>query len=76
MSEHLDVIRAIEGTVADNLKLLVPLDKAWQPSDYLPDLESANWQGEVERFRQVWDYVDSGCEDKLDLVLILRFLNI
>ena len=51
VSEHLDVIRAIEQAVADNLNLLAPLGKAWQPSDYLPDLESANWRHEVEGFR-------------------------
>ena len=66
MSEHLDVIRAIEGTVADNLRLLVPLEKAWQPSDYLPDLESANWQDEVERFRQAAEAVS----DHLLVVLV------
>ena len=51
VSAHLDVIRAIEQAVADNLNLLAPLDKAWQPTDYLPDLESASWQDEVECFR-------------------------
>ena len=50
--EHLDVIRAIEPAVADNLNLLAPIDKAWQPTEYLPDLESAGWRDEVERFRQ------------------------
>jgi len=52
VSEHLDVIRGIEHAVADNLNLLAPLDKAWQPTDYLPGLESASWRDEVERFRQ------------------------
>ena len=39
LSEHQEVIRAIEPAVADHLRLLLPLDKAWQPTDYLPDLE-------------------------------------
>ena len=51
LSEHQEVIRAIEPAVADHLRLLLPLDRAWQPTDYLPDLESANWRGEIERFR-------------------------
>ena len=50
--EHVDVIRAIEPAVADNLGLLIPIDKAWQPADYLPDLEADNWREQVERFRK------------------------
>ena len=38
VSEHQEVIRAIEPAVADHLTLLLPLDRAWQPTDYLPDL--------------------------------------
>src|SRR6186713_233695 len=51
VSEHQEVIRAIEPAVADNLRLLVPIDKAWQPTDYLPSLEAEGWRDEVERFR-------------------------
>ena len=68
VSEHLDVIRGIEHAVADNLKLLAPLDKAWQPTDYLPDLESVSWQDEVERFRQTAEAVS----DQLLVVLEQR----
>ena len=49
---HLEVIRGLGQSVADNLNLLVPLDKAWQPTDYLPDLASPGWQDEVQRFRE------------------------
>ena len=35
----------------DNLGLLKAVDKAWQPADYLPDLEGANWREELEDFR-------------------------
>ena len=45
------MIRTIEPAVADNLRLLVPIDKAWQPTDYVPDLEAESWRKEVERFR-------------------------
>ena len=51
LSEHQEVIRAIEPAVADHLRLLLPLDKAWQPTDYLPDLEMESWRDEIERFR-------------------------
>jgi acyl-[acyl-carrier-protein] desaturase len=50
--ERWEVVRAIEPSVAENLNLLAPLDKAWQPTDYLPKLESASWRDEVEEFRQ------------------------
>src|SRR6476659_3601270 len=65
-SEHLDLIRAIEHAVADNLNLLVPRDRAWQPTDYLPDLESAIWRDEVDRFRQAAEAVS----DQLLVVLV------
>lgn len=64
--EHLAVICAIEQAVADNLNLLVPLDKAWQPADYLPDFESSSWQDEVERFRRAAEAVS----DQLLVVLV------
>ena len=38
------VIRAIEPAVDENLDLLAPVDRAWQPTDYLPDLEAENWR--------------------------------
>jgi acyl-[acyl-carrier-protein] desaturase len=47
-----DVIRAIEPAVEENLDLLVPVDRAWQPTDYLPDLEAENWREQVEGFRK------------------------
>lgn len=48
---RLDVVRAIEPLVADNLKLLAPREKAWQPTDYLPDFESPNWRDHLAWFR-------------------------
>ena len=50
--DHREVILAIEPAVADNLELLMPIDRAWQPCDYLPDLEADDWREQVERFRQ------------------------
>jgi acyl-[acyl-carrier-protein] desaturase len=64
--DRLDVIAAIEPAVADNLNLLVPLDRAWQPTDYLPDLGSPGWQDEVERFRQAAETIS----DHLLVVLV------
>ena len=52
LPDHRDVIRAIEPAVEDHLHLLAPTDRAWQPTDYLPDLEAGNWREQVEEFRQ------------------------
>ncbi len=66
VSEHQKVIRAIEPAVADHLSLLLPLDRAWQPTDYLPDLERVSWRDEVERFRTAAETVS----DELLVVLV------
>ena len=33
-----EVLRGLEAFVGENLSLLLPVEKAWQPTDYLPDL--------------------------------------
>jgi len=66
VSRHQEVIRAIEPAVADNLRLLVPIDKAWQPTDYLPGLEAEGWRDEVEAFRTAAEAVS----DELLVVLV------
>jgi len=66
VSEHQEVICAIERAVADNLRLLVPIDSAWQPTDYLPSLEAEAWRDEVERFRTAAGTVP----DDLSVVLV------
>jgi acyl-[acyl-carrier-protein] desaturase len=65
-ADHVEVIRAIEPAVADNLALLTPIDKAWQPTDYLPDLEAENWRDQVEAFRQAAETIS----DELLVVLV------
>jgi hypothetical protein len=60
------VIRALEPAVADNLRLLLPLDRAWQPSDYLPGLETESWRDELEEFRKAAEAVS----DELLVVLV------
>lgn len=60
------MIRAIEPAIASHLDLLVPVHKAWQPSDFLPDLERADWRDQVERFRQSAQTVS----DELLVVLV------
>jgi len=63
--DHQHVIRAIEPAVARHLSLLLPLDRAWQPTEYLPDLETVDWRDEVERFRTAAEAVS----DELLVVL-------
>jgi hypothetical protein len=65
VSGHQEGIRAIEPAVADNLSLLLPLDRAWQPTDDLPDLEMVSWRDKVEGFRTAAETVS----DELLVVL-------
>ena len=51
-TNHYEVIRAIEPAVQENLTLLSPINRAWQPTDFLPDLEAENWRDQVEGFRK------------------------
>jgi acyl-[acyl-carrier-protein] desaturase len=46
-----EVLRRLEAAVGENLNFLVPVDKAWQPTDYLPDLTADDWRDQMERFR-------------------------
>jgi acyl-[acyl-carrier-protein] desaturase len=47
-----EVIRSMEGFVQENLpQLLVPVEKSWQPSDFLPDLSREDWVEDVKEFR-------------------------
>ena len=34
----MELIESLQGFVGENLFLLAPVDHAWQPTDYLPDL--------------------------------------
>ena len=66
LSHHREVIVAIEPAVAGNLSLLLPLDRAWQPTDYLPDLEMVSWRDEIEEFRTAAENIS----DELLVVLV------
>lgn len=47
------VIDSLQGFVGKNLDLLMDVDKAWQPSDFLPDLSLPNWKDEVDKLRDM-----------------------
>ena len=48
----MEQIENLEGFVEENLFLLAPVDQAWQPTDYLPDLTSSDWAQNLARFRE------------------------
>jgi acyl-[acyl-carrier-protein] desaturase len=50
--DHFEIVQSMQPAVADNLSLLVPIARAWQPTDFLPDLAAGDWRDRVERFRQ------------------------
>ncbi|HEY8667199.1 MAG TPA: acyl-ACP desaturase [Tepidisphaeraceae bacterium] len=48
---QIELLQSLQSAVEQNLSLLTPVDKAWQPTDYLPDLTAADWKEQVVRFR-------------------------
>ncbi len=52
MDRHAEIVKSIEPFVQENLKLLIPVDESWQPSDILPHLETEGWQEEIRQLRQ------------------------
>jgi acyl-[acyl-carrier-protein] desaturase len=52
-SSKFEVIKSMEGFVAENLgTLLKPVEESWQPTDFLPDLTRDDWYEQVREFRQ------------------------
>jgi Fatty acid desaturase len=47
----MDTIESLQTFVGENLSLLAPVDQAWQPTDYLPDLTGDDWAAQIARFR-------------------------
>src|SRR5271170_3163763 len=48
----MDMIESLQGFVGENLSLLAPVDQAWQPTDFLPDLTAQDWSERLSRFRE------------------------
>ncbi len=48
----MELIDSLQGFVAENLTLLTPVDQAWQPTDFLPDLNAEDWADRVSQFRE------------------------
>jgi acyl-[acyl-carrier-protein] desaturase len=64
--EHLELLASMQDHVEESLKFLAPVDKAWQPTDYLPDLQKEDWREQLEGFRQQAEAVS----DELLVVLV------
>src|SRR5688500_10159193 len=61
-----EVLRGIEPFVGENLSYLLPVEKAWQPTDFLPDLVADDWHEQVRRVREP----AAGLSDALLVVLV------
>jgi len=51
MSSQVELLQSLSSVVEQQLSLLLPIDQAWQPTDFLPDLTSADWHEQINRFR-------------------------
>lgn len=51
IASQIELLDSLTPVVEENLSLLLPVEDAWQPTDYLPNLESPEWKSEIERFR-------------------------
>jgi len=61
-----EVLQGLRPFVLDGLSLLTSVEKAWQPTDYLPDLTSADWREQLAAFRAPAEQLS----DELLVVLI------
>jgi acyl-[acyl-carrier-protein] desaturase len=44
-------MEGLRAFVQENLALLLPVERAWQPSDYLPDMGAPDWRERLDAFR-------------------------
>ena len=68
--KQLEVLRSLDRVVLENL-ILLPIDKAWQPADFLPDLSGDDWMEQVTRFREPSKSLD----DELLVVLVADMIT-
>jgi acyl-[acyl-carrier-protein] desaturase len=67
---QVEVLQGLQSDVAENL-LLLPIDEAWQPSDYLPDLTAEDWVEQMKAFREPARDLD----DELLVVLVADMIT-
>ena len=56
----------MEPFVGENLNYLAPIDRIWQPTDYLPDFAAENWQQQLTDYRAP----AQGLSDEVLVVLV------
>ncbi len=61
----MELLESLQGFVGENLFLLSPVEQAWQPTDYLPDLSTDQWAHNLAQFRETAQRVSD------DLLVIL-----
>jgi acyl-[acyl-carrier-protein] desaturase len=49
--EHLEILHSLSAQVEEDLTFLTPIDKAWQPTDFLPDLCGEDFVDRLNAFR-------------------------
>jgi acyl-[acyl-carrier-protein] desaturase len=49
---QLAVLHSMQDFVAENLQFVAPIEKAWQPTDYLPDLTKEDWREQIQAYRE------------------------
>jgi acyl-[acyl-carrier-protein] desaturase len=47
-----ELLATLAPVVEEHLGMLLPVDKAWQPTDFLPDLTGEDWREQLARFRE------------------------
>lgn len=47
----MDMMESVQEFVGENVSLLLPVDQAWQPTDFLPDLTAEDWSERLTKFR-------------------------
>lgn len=66
-----EVLRELDGFVGETLNLLLPLDRAWQSSEVLPDLASKDWRDQLESCRKAAE----GLPDDLLVTLVANMIT-
>lgn len=49
---HAEVLQSMQDVVREKLSLLTPIADAWQPTDFLPDLNAEDWRDSLHTLRE------------------------
>ncbi|HEX8913032.1 MAG TPA: acyl-ACP desaturase [Humisphaera sp.] len=71
LSAQREVLRGMSSFVGEQTSLLLPVEKAWQPTDFLPDLTAEDWREQLAAFRAPAGELD----DPLLVVLVADMIT-